>query len=92
MRFEWDPNKDRANQQKHGISFEEAATAFDDELQITILDPDHSVGEFRYVTLAVTGRGLLVAVAHTEDEDDHIRIISARPASTRERRTYEERF
>jgi hypothetical protein len=54
------PNKDRATQEKHGISFNEAATAFDDELQMTISDPDHSVGEHRYLTLGMTSRGRLV--------------------------------
>jgi uncharacterized protein len=90
MEFEWDPNKDRGNQEKHGISFDEAATAFDDELQVTITDPDHSTGEFRYLTLAVTTTGRLIVVSHTEDEDDRVRIISARSASAQERRTYEE--
>jgi uncharacterized DUF497 family protein len=90
MEFEWDPNKDRGNQEKHGISFDEAATAFDDELQVTIPDPDHSVGEFRYLTLGVTTTGRLIVVSHTEDEDDQVRIINARSASAQERRTYEE--
>lgn len=90
MEFEWDPNKDQGNQEKHGISFEEAATAFDDELQITIPDPDHSIGEFRYLTMGFTTSGRLVVVSHTEDEDDRIRMISARNATTQERRTYEE--
>ena len=90
MEFEWDLNKDQGNQEKHGISLEEAATAFDDELQITIPDPDHSIGEFRYLTMGLTISGRLVVVSHTEDEDDRIRIISARNATTQERRTYEE--
>jgi len=90
MEFEWDPNKDRGNQEKHGISFEEAASVFDDELQITIPDPDHSIGEFRYVTMGLTTSGHLVVVSHTEDEEERIRIISARSATTQERRTYEE--
>jgi uncharacterized DUF497 family protein len=90
MQFEWDPHKDRGNREKHGISFEEAATVFDDDLQITIPDPDHSVGEFRFVTIGSTSIGRLVVVSHTEYDDDRIRIISARGASTRERRIYEE--
>ncbi|HEX6083586.1 MAG TPA: BrnT family toxin [Thermoanaerobaculia bacterium] len=90
MEFEWDPNKDRSNQEKHGISFKDAATVFDDELQVTIPDPDHSFGEFRYVTIGLTAHRQLVVVCHTEDEDDRIRVISARSATTQERRTYEE--
>jgi uncharacterized DUF497 family protein len=90
MEFEWDPKKDQANQEKHGISFNEAATAFDDELQLTISDPDHSVGEHRYLTIAMTIRGRLVVVSHTEDEDDHVRIISTRHPNGTERRIYEE--
>jgi hypothetical protein len=90
MEFEWDPHKDRLNQETHGISFEEAATVFDDELQTTIQDPDHSIGEFRYLTLGFTTSGHLVVVSHIEDEDDRIRIISARRATTHEHRTYEE--
>jgi uncharacterized protein len=90
MEFEWDPNKDRGNQKKHGISFAEAATAFDDDLQLTIPDPDHSIGEFRHVTLGATSTGRLIAVSHTEDEDDCVRIISARSATAQERQTYEQ--
>src|SRR5437764_14778235 len=90
MEFEWDPAKDSGNQEKHGITFEEAATVFDDELQITISDPDHSIGEFRYLTMGLTTSGRLVVVSHTEDEDDRIRVISARGATAHERRTYEE--
>ena len=90
MEFEWDPNKDRGNQEKHGISFEEAATVFDDELQITIPDPDHSIGELRYVTVGLTSSGRLIVVSHTEHEDDRIRVINARGATAQERRAYEE--
>ena len=90
MEFEWTPRKDSENQEKHGISFEEAATVFDDELQITIPDPDHSIGEFRYLTMGLTTNARLVVVSHTEDEDDLIRVISARDATPQERRNYEE--
>ena len=90
MEFEWDPKKDQANQDKHGVSFNEAATAFNDELQMTISDPDHSFGEHRYLTLGMTVRGRLLVVSHTEDEDDHIRIINARSPTATERRIYEE--
>jgi uncharacterized protein len=88
MEFEWDPDKDQGNQEKHSISFEEAATVFDDELQITIPDPDHSIGELRYLTMGLTTSGRLVVVSHTED--DRIRIISARGVTVQERGSYEE--
>jgi uncharacterized DUF497 family protein len=90
MRFEWDPVKDVGNQEKHRITFMEAATAFDDELQVTIPDPDHSAGERRYLTIGATSRGRLIVVSHTENDDDRVRIISARSTTARERRTYEE--
>ncbi len=89
MRFEWDPRKAAENLAKHGVSFEEAATVFRDVLSATGADPDHSVGEQRFVTFGISIGGRLLAVAHT-DRDDTIRIISARPATPRERKIYEE--
>jgi uncharacterized protein len=87
MRFEWDPEKARRNIAKHGVSFEEAATAFADSLSITRFDPDHSEDEDRFLLLGATHAGRLVVVAHT-DRGNSIRIISARIATRRERRTY----
>ena len=87
MRFEWDPEKARRNLSKHGVSFEDAATAFADPLSITRFDPDHSDDEDRFLLLGATHAGHLVVVAHT-DRHDSIPIISARTASRRERRTY----
>lgn len=89
MKVEWDPNKARRNLREHNVSFEEAATALRDPLSVTGVDPDHSIGEFRYVTFGVSERGRLVVVSHTE-RGDAIRIISARIASRGERRIYEE--
>jgi uncharacterized DUF497 family protein len=88
MKFEWDPEKDRANQAKHGVGFEEAATVFGDRLALSWEDPDHSVGEYRSLTLGYTERQRLVIVSHTE-RDDRNRIISARAATAAERRLYE---
>jgi len=87
--FEWDARKARANLEKHGVPFEEAATAFADPLSLTINDPDHSHDEERFLLLGHSYRARLVVVAHTES-GERIRIISARPASALERRTYEE--
>ncbi len=89
MRFVWDPQKATANLKKHGVSFEEAATTFRDPLSTTTRDPDHSVGEDRFITFGVSSRGRLVVVSHTEKEEV-LRIISARLAMRAERRIYEE--
>jgi uncharacterized DUF497 family protein len=87
--FEWDPEKAEGNLEKHGISFEEAMSAFADLLSVTISDPDHSVEEQRYLLLGLSYRGLLLVVSHTE-RGQTIRIINARRADRREKRTYEE--
>ena len=89
LRFEWDPEKARRNLEKHGVSFEEAATVFGDPLSLTVDDPTHSEAEDRFVTVGGTATGRIVVVVHT-DRDDSIRLISARPATSRERRAYEE--
>ncbi|MDQ6912527.1 MAG: BrnT family toxin [Verrucomicrobiota bacterium] len=89
MRFEWDERKARSNATKHSVSFDDASTIFADALSLTIRDPDHSQVENRFVTVGRAHRGELLVVVHTE-RGDNIRLISARPASRRERRTYEE--
>lgn len=89
MQFEWDPRKAAANLKRHGVSFEEAATAFRDPLSATARDPDHSVGEDRFITFGVSNRGRVLAVSHTE-RGDILRIISARQATKGERKIYEE--
>ena len=89
MILEWDPKKARSNLRKHHVSFEEAATALSDPLAATGSDPDHSIAESRYITFGTSERGRLLAVAHTE-QGDTIRIMSARAASKREQRMYEE--
>jgi uncharacterized DUF497 family protein len=89
LSFEWDENKAKLNSAKHGVSFEEASTVFGDPLSLTIPDPAHSRVEDRFVILGCShGRKLLVVV-HTE-RGDNIRIISARRASRKERKQYEE--
>ena len=89
LEFEWDLLKAQENEQKHGISFHEGATAFADSLSFTIPDPDHSVREHRYLHLGLSSKGRLVVVSHTE-RGDRIRIISVRQASKREHRQYEQ--
>ncbi len=90
MIIAWDPKKTEANHRKHGVHFREAATVLEDTLSTTFPDPDHSVGEERLVTLGQSRAGRTLVVAHTDRADDEVRIISARPATRRERRFYEE--
>lgn len=89
MKFEWDKKKAVANLDKHNLSFEEASTAFEDELSLTGRDPDHSLGETRFLTFGVSVSGRLLVVSHTERQD-RIRIVSARLATKAERILYEE--
>lgn len=89
MNIEWDPKKAKSNLRKHGVSFEEAATALSDPMAATGADPDHSITENRYVTFGVSENGRLLVVSHTEEKET-IRIISARKASKGERELYEE--
>jgi len=88
MEFEWDDRKAAANLKKHGVGFEEASTVFRDPLAATGADPDHSLDEQRWVTFGLSDRGRLLVVAHAE-QDDHLRMISARPATKREQKIYE---
>jgi uncharacterized protein len=87
--FEWDPNKARLNVKTHGVSFDEASTAFRDPLSQTIDDPLHSEDEERFVLIGRSIQRRLLVVVHTE-RGDRIRIISARLATKRERFRYEE--
>lgn len=86
--FEWDTKKAEANVQKHGVSFAEAATVFFDPVSLTIPDPLHSLVENRFVTTGLSNRQRHLVVVHS-DRDDRIRIISARLASSNERKRYE---
>ncbi|HET7231394.1 MAG TPA: BrnT family toxin [Longimicrobium sp.] len=87
--FEWDTEKAASNQRKHGVSFDEAQTVFGDPFARTRPDPRHSPGEERWITLGVSEQGRLLVVVHA-DRGEVIRIISARPATGHERRTYAE--
>lgn len=90
MSFEWDDKKASINEQKHGVSFTEAITVFSDPLELTIPDPNHSQGEFRFLSIGRSDRGNLLVVAYTEREPASIRLISARPATKYERKQYEQ--
>ena len=87
--FEWDPNKARKNIKIHGVSFDEASTAFKDTLSLTIYDPLHSDKEDRFILIGNSCNYRLLVVIHTE-KGDKIRIISARKTIKNERKQYEE--
>ena len=89
LTFTWDPDKARLNQSKHGVSFEEAQTAFYDENARLIYDPDHSQAEERFLLLGLSASMRLVIVSHTyRAAETVIRIISARRATKQEQRQY----
>jgi uncharacterized DUF497 family protein len=89
VRFAWDPAKAADNLSKHGVSFEEAATAFADENARLKHDPDHSAEEDRFILLGFSAKFRLLVVCHAYRENDEvIRIISARKAMSIERRQY----
>jgi uncharacterized protein len=89
LRFEWDPNKAEANLAKHEISFEEAMTVFADPLARIFPDEEHSVDELREIIIGHSARRQLILVNFTSIED-RVRIFSARKATRRERKDYEE--
>jgi uncharacterized DUF497 family protein len=89
LEFEWDPLKAAANLTKHKVSFEEAASVFGDPLGCIVPDPRHSFAEERFVLLGLSQDSRLLAVMYV-DQDQAIRIVSARRATPRERRNYEE--
>ena len=92
MNFEWDENEAATNQQKHGITFQEAATVFQDEDALQIFDPDHSEDEDRFILLGKSSILRILVVCHCyRANDDVIRIISARQATRNESSTYKRR-
>lgn len=89
LKFEWDAEKAASNIRKHGVSFDEAGSVFLDQLAVSGPDPDHSIGEPRYISFGMSRLGRLLAVSHTY-RPGAIRIISARQVTRAERRLYEE--
>jgi uncharacterized protein len=92
LRFEWDETKNLSNQRKHGVSFEEAGQVFRDPLYVSVQDRIEA-GELRWQTVGLVGGVLLLLVAHTvrdERNAEIVRIISARRATRKERRRYED--
>ena len=87
--FEWDSEKAAANLREHGVSFDEAVTTFGDPLSVLLPDPDHSIGEERYLVLGMSSTSRLLVVAFVE-RPPRTRLITARLATRRERQDYEE--
>lgn len=88
MKFEWDSEKALKNFRKHGVTFDAAARAFEDDLSATFPDPDHSQSEARLITYGLGNDGRVLVVCHTE-RGGTIRIFSARVATNKERKRYE---
>ena len=91
MEFAWDGDKEQANIDKHDVNFAEAATVFGDPFEVTILDPDHSIEEYRFLSVGMSSAGRVLVVSYSERSDNRIRIISVRAVSHKERRQYETR-
>ena len=87
--FEWDENKNKINQEKHNVSFEEASTVFYDEEALIIHDPEHSLQEDRFIIMGMSNKANLLLVCHCYRESESvIRIISARRATKKEEKSY----
>ena len=90
MKFEWDPNKKKQNAIKHGVTFSEAESVFDDEDAITLEDREHSIDEERFIIIGLSIYPREITVCHCYRKNDVIRIISARKATKKEIELYEE--
>jgi uncharacterized protein len=89
MKFDWNPTKAKTNIINHQVSFQEAATVFDDPLSVTFSDPAHSIDEERLIIIGQSKSGRLLFVSHT-DRDNDTRIISAREVTRQEKPIYQE--
>jgi len=93
IQFEWDSAKDAANRRKHGVSFDEAATVFEDEHALMLEDSEHSEDEDRFMLLGLSAALRILVICHCyRASDDVIRLISARKADRSERRDYRQRL
>jgi uncharacterized DUF497 family protein len=90
MKFQWDPNKAKANLKKHGVSFEEAITVFKDPLALIFDDEEHSEEEHREIIIGISTLSKLLLVCFVEREEDVIRLITARLSTNQEKKDYEE--
>jgi len=94
MKFEWDPNKEKINQQKHGVNFEQAAYVFSDPFALSLFDEAHSETEDRWIILGQSVKEMILVVVHTyrdKNGAESVRIISARKASKNEIKQYRKR-
>ena len=94
MKFEWDPNKEAINIKKHGVSFEQAAYVFADQFSLSMFDNEHSNQEDRWLILGKSNNEMLLLIVHTfrnSDNEETVRIISARKATKNEEKTYKKR-
>ena len=88
MAYEWDQKKASSNQIKHGVTFEEAKSVFEEDFNtLTLSDAEHSFDEERYIEIGMSNKGRLLSIVYTE-RDMNIRIIGARPATPQEVRLY----
>jgi len=90
IEFEWDKKKAKSNEKKHGVNFSEASTIFGDPQELTIGDAEHSVGEYRFLSIGRSSSGNILVVSYTERKQNLIRIISARKATKKELKYYEQ--
>ena len=91
MAYEWDQQKAQRNYRKHGVAFDEAASVFLDPMALTYSDPDHSEDEEREITIGISGGGRVLFVSHCE-RPGGVRLISARRATRKEIRQYEQAY
>jgi uncharacterized DUF497 family protein len=87
--YEWDPKKAAENLKKHGISFGEAVSVFTDPFALTFDDPDHSTEEKRFVTIGMSNNDRILFLSHADQDDDRVRVISARGATKTESHAYQ---
>lgn len=90
MKFQWDSNKAKVNLRKHGVSFEEAVTVFKDPLALIFDDEEHSEEGHREIIIGISALSRLLLVCFIERHQDVIRLITARPATSQEKKDYEE--
>lgn len=90
MNFYWDELKAEANLKKHGVSFDEAKSVFDDPLYVDFYDPEHSFEEHRYIIIGRSAQGRVLIVSYSERGDGRLRLISSRELTPAERKAYEE--
>ena len=90
MIYEWDPKKAGSNLKRHKVSFDEATSVFTDPFALTFDDPEHSLDEQRHITIGTSKKQRILFLSHDDRGEDHVRVISARPATRQEAYAYQE--